>query len=447
MTTTVPRPNPLDGCFLVYEREQPGFRPYVGAVMHATGSHPSLSRLREQIAGRVDRMPSLACKVSKRGRRTVWELDPDFDPHRHVREVRTEDGLDSLDRAVDALLAEPIPADAPRWEVRLIHGYASDAYALFYRAHHAAQDGQAVLDALTALFGVGPAAPTRPAAAEAPAGRRTWSRGNPGAWAKRIPVRALAQNLGDAVHGLRPTLTWPPPHPLTGRARLLSRAVPVSWPREVARALGATPNDVCLASLAEALRMWVPEDRPARPAGGRELHVGLPVSLRRPEERRSVGNRISAVRIPLAFWAGSPVDRVIAVASATRRVKTEGMRRVLRAQLELLPEWLVYRIVRQSCAASSALDSSGLLRVSRRLAVGADPIEQVVPTLFLHGDHQFAVSFASYQGQVRVSFVIDRALDDTGDLAVLWAEAVERLWRDVVGSGADASRPGQVSHA
>jgi hypothetical protein len=160
-----------------------------------------------------------------------------------------------------------------------------------------------------------------------------------------------------------------------------------------------------------------------------------------------VGNRVSAVRIPLSYWADSPADRVIAVASATSRVRTEGMRRVLRAQLELLPEWLVYRFVRQSCAASSALDSSGLLRVPRRLAVGADPVEKVVPSLFLHGDHQFAVSFASYQGQVRVSFTVDRALDNTDDLAALWAEAVERLWRDVVTTDPDTSRQGQVSHA
>jgi hypothetical protein len=431
VTTTLPSPNPVDGCFLTFEREQPSFRPYVGAVMHATGSHPSLSQVREQIAGRVDRMPTLACKVGKQGRRTVWELDPGFDPRRHVHEIRTEDGLDSLDQAVDALLSEPIPTDAPRWGVWLIHGYSSDTYALFYRAHHSTQDGQAALDALTALFGVGPALSARQPDAEAPADRRTRAKRVPRTWSEGIPARALAQNAVDSVRGLRSTLTWSPHRPLSGRARLLSAAVPVSWPREVAEVLGATPNDVCLAALAEAVRRWVPEDWPARPAHGRELHVAMPISLRYPEERYVVGNRISAVRIPLSFWASSPVDRLIAVANATSRVRTEGMRRVLRAQLELLPEWLIYRFVRQSCAASSAVDSSGLLRVPRRLAMGADPIEKVVPTLFLHGEHLFAVSFLSYQKHVVVSFTLDSALVDVGDLADLWADAVERLWREM----------------
>ncbi|MEU0035907.1 wax ester/triacylglycerol synthase domain-containing protein [Streptomyces sp. NPDC006333] len=448
MTTTVPSPNAVDGCFLSYERDEPRFRPYVGAVLEVTGSSPGPGPVREQIAERVDRMPSLACKVTRQGRRTVWELDPGFDPRRHVHEIVVEDGLPSLGRAVDALLGEPIGTGAPRWGVWLIHGYSPDRYALFYRAHHAAQDGQAVLDALTALFGVGPAVPPRQATDDAPGGRGTGGARDRLAWVRNIPARAIAQNAADTVRGLRSTLTWAPHRPLTGRTRLLSAAVPVSWPRDVAKALGATPNDVCLAALAEAVRDWVPEEWRARPGHGRELHVGMPVSLRRPEERFAVGNRVSAVRVPLSYWAKSPAARVVAVARATRRVRTEGMRRVLRAQLECFPDWLVYRFVRQSCAASSAVDTSGLLRIPRRLAVGADPVEGVVPTLFLHGDHLFAVSFLSYQGRVRVSFTVDRALDDVGDLAALWAGAVERLWRDVTVGPADPLGPaGHASHA
>ncbi|MFF4973162.1 wax ester/triacylglycerol synthase domain-containing protein [Streptomyces sp. NPDC001083] len=430
VTTTVPRPSAVDGCFLSYERDEPGFRPYVGAILEVTGSCPGPDPVRAQIAERVARMPSLACRVGLRDGRTVWELDPGFDPRRHVHEVRVDEGPASLDRAVDALLGEPIDAGAPRWGVWLLHGHSPDRYALFYRAHHAAQDGQAVLDALTALFGVGPAVPPRTPVAEAPGGRGTGGF-NPLARVRNIPARAVARNAADTVRGLRSTLTWTPHRPLTGRTRLLSAAVPASWPRDVAGALGATPNDVCLAALAEAVREWVPAEWRARPGRGRELHVALPVSLRPPEERFAVGNRVSAVRVPLSYWAASPTDRVVAVARATRRVRTEGMRRVLRAQLECLPEWLVYRFVRQSCAASSAVDTSGLLRVPRRLALGADPVEGVVPTLFLHGDHHFAVSFLSYQGRVRVSFTVDRALDDAGDLAALWAGAVERLWREV----------------
>ncbi|MEU8946277.1 wax ester/triacylglycerol synthase domain-containing protein [Streptomyces sp. NPDC048489] len=451
VTTTVPRPSAVDGCFLSYERDEPGFRPYVGAVLEVTGSCPGPDPVRAQIADRVARMPSLACRVGRRGGRTVWELDPAFDPRRHVHEVRVDDGPASLDRAVDALLGEPIDAAAPRWGVWLLRGYSPDRYALFYRAHHAAQDGQAVLDALTALFGVGPAVPPREPVAEAPGGRGTSGFRNPLARVRNIPARAVAQNAADTVRGLRSTLTWTPHRSLTGRTRLLSAAVPASWPRDVAGALGATPNDVCLAALAEAVRDWVPAEWRARPGRGRELHVALPVSLRPPEERFAVGNRVSAVRVPLSYWAASPADRVVAVARATRRVRTEGMRRVLRAQLECLPEWLVYRFVRQSCAASSAVDTSGLLRVPRRLALGADPVEGVVPTLFLHGDHLFAVSFLSYQGRVRVSFTVDRALDDVGDLAALWAAAVERLWREVTagprGPHGPADPAGPVSPA
>ncbi|MFD1273246.1 hypothetical protein ACFQ51_20425 [Streptomyces kaempferi] len=93
MTTTVPSPNAVDGCFLSYERDEPRFRPYVGAVLEVTGSCPGPGPVREQIADRVARMPSLACKVTRQGRRTVWELDPAFDPRHHVHEIPVEDGL------------------------------------------------------------------------------------------------------------------------------------------------------------------------------------------------------------------------------------------------------------------------------------------------------------------------------------------------------------------
>ncbi|MEE1752118.1 wax ester/triacylglycerol synthase domain-containing protein [Streptomyces sp. SP18CS02] len=412
-------PNPVDGCFLTYEQEHSGVHPYIGAVLHATGTAPKLSDVREQIAGRIDRMPSLVCRVSKQGRRTVWDVDPDFDPGRHVHEILLPDGVTSPDQTVEALLCEPMAEDAPRWGVWLIHGYSGGEYVLFYRAHHAAQDGQALLDAVTTLFGAGPPVAPRRAVVTPPVRRP---------WRSRIPARAIGRNMVDLARGLRSTMTWSKGRPLTGQARIVSASVPLPWLRETARVLGATPNDICLAALAEALRTWLPEDRPAG-RGRRDLHVGMPVTLRYPEERYSVGNRVSAVRIPLSFWADSSTERVAAIARATRRIRTDGMRRVLRAQTRL-PEWLLYRFALQAANVRSGLDTSGLVRVPGRLAMGDDPIEVVVPTLFLHGEQPFAVSFLSYRGQALVSLTIDRALADADGLATLWAAAVERLWRE-----------------
>ncbi|GAB2745466.1 wax ester/triacylglycerol synthase domain-containing protein [Kitasatospora kifunensis] len=417
------RPNPVDGCFLRYEREHQGIRPYIGVVLHASGSAPNLSVVREQVADRIERMPTLSCKVTRQGRRTAWVADPGFDPHDHVHEIRIPEGGATLDTTVAALLGLPLPADAPRWGVWLIHGYSDREYVLFYRAHHAAQDGQALLDAVTALFGTGPPLSPRPAVT-ARAGRRPWRR--------RIPVRAIARTLADAAQG--PALSWSTQDTLTGGARLVSAAVPVSWLRQTGRALGASPNDVCLAALAQALRAWVPAGWITADHRGRDLQVSLAVSLREPQERFAVGNRVSAVRIPLSFWEDSPTARVAAVARATGRARGEDMRRVLRAQLSL-PESVVYRLLLQGDRMRNGLDTSGLMQLRGRLALGQDPIETAVPTLFLHGDHPFAVAFLTYAGQVVVSFTIDRAFEDVGDLAGLWAGAVERLWHEsVVGS-------------
>ncbi len=422
----IQRPNVIDGCFLRYERERQ-VRPYIGVVLHASGSAPSLRQAQEQVAGRIDRMPTLACTLTQRGRRAVWGADPAFDPYDHVHEIRISEGAAAFEEAVDKLLGHPLPEDSPRWGVWLIHGYSDHEYALFYRAHHAAQDGQALVDAVTALFGTGPSLLPRPAVT-ARAVRRPWR--------QRIPVRAVARSLADMVQ--TPSLTWSTQRALTGQARLVSAAVPVAWLRETARALAASPNDVCLAALAEALRGWLPA-RWLTSEPGRDLQVNLPVSLREPQERRAVGNRLSAVRIPLSFWEDSPTARVTAIAQATGRVRTEGMRRVLRAQLRL-PQWVVYPLVAQGAQLRYGLDTSGLLALRGKLALGADPIDRAVPALFLHGDHSFAVSFFSYDGQVVVAFTIDRAFGDIGDPAAMWTDAVRRLWRESVTEVGDPAR-------
>ncbi|MGP4052983.1 wax ester/triacylglycerol synthase domain-containing protein [Streptomyces sp. 2A115] len=437
------RPNVVDGCFLRYEREQPDFRPYFGLVMHVTGTSPNVHQVREQVASRIERMPTLAWRVTQRGRRTLWEATPAFDPHDHVHVVRIPEGA-SLDETVERLLYLPMPAQSPRWGIWLVHGYSDGEYALFYRSHHAGQDGQAMMDALTALFGTEPPV-SPPSAAGRPAAAKSW-------W-QRIPARAITRNLADEVKALRHTLRWSPQGPLSREARVQSAAVPLSWLRETGRARGASSNDICLAALGDAMRGWLPESWIAPHQRGRDLFVSLPVSLREPGERFMVGNRISAVRVPLSFWEDSPTARVAAIARATAPAKTEEMRRALRTQLRL-PEWLVYRVLQQSAHVRNGLDTSGLLRIPGRLAMGTDPIRTVVVTQFLYGDHAFGMSFVAYGDNVVASVTIDRALEDVGDLAALWAGAVERMWHEaVVNDGApgrvpesshDATRPGAM---
>ncbi|MCX4907712.1 wax ester/triacylglycerol synthase domain-containing protein [Streptomyces sp. NBC_00878] len=426
----IQRPNVVDSCFLRYEQEHPSFRPYSGLIMHAVGPAPAVHRVREQVADRVGRMPTLAWRVSKRGRRTVWEADPHFRPHDHVHEVRLAEGT-TPEEAVDDLLCLPMPEQSPRWGIWLIHGYSDREYVLFYRSHHAGQDGQAMMDTLTTLFGTRTSiAPL--AAAGAPAARQPW-------W-QRIPARAIAQNLKDQVEALRPTLSWSPQRPLTGKARVQSAAVPMAWLRETGQAMGATSNDICLAALSHAMRQWLPENWIASGRNGRDLHVCLPVSLREPEERFMVGNRLSACRIPLSFWEDSTPARVTAISRATAPARTEETRRVLRGQLRL-PEWLVYRFLRQSTQARNGLDTTGLVRLPERLAVGADPIETVVVTQFLHGEHALGVAFLAYGDEVVASVTADCALDEAGDLATLWASAVEHMWHQ---AAADSRKSMQV---
>jgi len=430
---TVQASNPVDAAFLALSRDDPGFRPHVGVLLRVRGGAPDARAVREGIAGRVERMPALACRVAVRAGRAVWEVDPGFDPCAHVREVVVEDGLASPLPAVQTLLDVPFARDSPRWGVWLIHGYACDEWALLYRAHHGAQDGQAVADAVTALFGTGPA-------------RRTRDRGDDACVdvvdAVRLWAGVAARTVADLVVGLRSSRSWSGTRPLTGDPRLWSASVPVRWTREIAAACGATPNDVCLAALADALEAWGPTR--AAPASGADADVwmSLPVGLRYPHERFTVGNRVSTTRVRLFLGRTTSVARVSAIARQTLRVRSTQARAVLRAQLDVLPSAVLKRLLRQGSDHRNGLDTSGLLSLSGGLAVGADPVVSAAPLLFLHGDHPFTVGFLAWGGRVEVGVVVDRAWADDGDLARAWAQAMERLWRAVAGDVDASHGPG-----
>jgi len=437
VVTTVQASNPVDAAFLARSRDDPGFRPHVGVLLRVRGGAPDVRAVRAWIAERVERMPALAYRVAVRRRRAVWEVDPGFEPGAHVREIVVADGLSSPVPAAEALLDVPFAPGSPRWGVWLIHGYAPDEWALLYRAHHGAQDGQAVADAVTALFGTGPARRTRDRGVDTCVGA---------ADAVRMWGRVAALTVTDLVGGLRPSRTWPGAGPLTGDPRLWSASVPARWPREIAAACGGTPNDVCLAAFADALEAWGPTR--AAPVRGADADVwmSLPVGLRYPHERFTVGNRVSTTRVRLYLGRTPSVARVAAITGQTLRVRSTRARAVLRAQLDLLPSAVVARVLRQGSDWRNGLDTSGLLSLSGGLSVGSDPVVSAAPLLFLHGNHPFTVGFLAWRGRVEVGVVVDRAWAGDGDLARAWAEAMERLWRAVVGDAVDVA-PGRDAAA
>ncbi len=95
-------------------------------------------------------------------------------------------------------------------------------------------------------------------------------------------------------------------------------------------------NDVVLCGLAGGLHRYL------KGVGvrtrGLELTALVPVSLRAAEEAAALGNRISAILVPLAVDVGDEVARLAATRAITTRLKTSGAWTKIDALLELLDE-------------------------------------------------------------------------------------------------------------
>jgi len=104
--------------------------------------------------------------------------------------------------------------------------------------------------------------------------------------------------------------------------------------RRIRGARGGSVNDVVLAILAGGLRRFLEAD--GFETRGLELTALVPVSLRSAAESARLGNRISAMLVPLAVDPVDELSRLAATRAATERLKSSGAWTGIDALLELV---------------------------------------------------------------------------------------------------------------
>ena len=130
----------------------------------------------------------------------TWSDDPTFDIAHHVRQVKVPaPGNDAeLRRVCGELLAEPLPADRPLWELAFLTGLDDGRVALVEKLHHAVADGVAAAELATVLLDLEPTVPHseplswQPAPAPAAVGRAFEDLFRLTTVALRVPVGALS---------------------------------------------------------------------------------------------------------------------------------------------------------------------------------------------------------------------------------------------------------------
>lgn len=274
-----------------------------------------------------------------------WIRDPGFDPDNHLPRVilPRPAGMNELMQLAADIWGKTLKRDRPLWDITFVSGInnipgiSKGSFALITRVHHAAVDGQASSEMMSALLDMTAEARTIEGVdswepEKLPSNLdviiRSWSRAGQKA-------KELAGFVGQVAVGAAHLQgdKWlrkiePPPRLLSAPPTVFNQAIdsPRSfWGKEfdferikaIRKAVpGVTVNDVVLAICAGGLRRYLDErgELPVKP-----LVAMAPISVR--GEADGAGNQVSAMLVSLATDIENPLDRLIHIRANTQRSK------------------------------------------------------------------------------------------------------------------------------
>lgn len=292
--------------------------------------------------------------------RPYWVNDPDFDIDYHVRHIAVPPpgGPHEVADLVSAIAARRLDRTHPLWELYVIDGLENGRRAMMTKMHHAAVDGAAGVEILTAMLDLTPEGrkvdpppepwrPERiPSTPELMARTAVALATQPQKMA-RLQVRlarAMAQSMRNPVlaEAVRrpvgalpgaPRPSDPDPVPALPRAqaprtsfnatitphrRFAYRSVSLDDAKFVKKTFGTTVNDVVMAMCGAALRRYL-DGRGELP--DESLIAMVPVSLRTGDEADKFSNRVSGVFAPIHTEVADPAERLLAVSAGMKAAK------------------------------------------------------------------------------------------------------------------------------
>ena len=325
---------------------------HVGACAIFDGPIPAYDDLVATVGERLHLVPRyrqrLATVPLEQGR-PVWVDDPQFRLPFHVRHTALpRPGSDAqLQRLAGRIFSQALDRGRPLWELWLVEGLSGGRFALLPKTHHALVDGVSGVDIASVIFDIDPdpqpvAPPPRPwvprplpSSAQLLADaliERSTVPAEAVRTAKAIVrgPRALAGRATAALAGIG-ALTWAglEPAPRSPFNVAIGPHRRFTWVdaslgefRQIKDALGATINDVVLATVAGALGAHM--RRHEIDTDGLILKALVPVSVRSPSESGKLGNRVAAMWAPLPVGVEDPVERLATIAEAMAEIKRSG---------------------------------------------------------------------------------------------------------------------------
>ena len=460
-----------DASFLHIETEAAPM--HVGGVSIFEGPPPAFEEFLAVVGAKLSLVPryrQVVRHVPLELANPVWVDDPHFNLRYHVRRTAlpAPGGDSELKALVGRVMSQNLDRAKPLWEVWLVEGLDEGRWGLLSKVHHCMVDGVASTDLMAVMFDAKRDAEPPPA--------DSWKPEPPPSDVRLFAQAAIerAVNPVAAARGFAEALQAP--RQLAGllaatgsgviRSAGLAKQLPGSslngplgphrhwaWARgrlsdvqTVRKALGGTVNDVVLASITGGFRdLLISRGEET----DRVLRTLVPVSVRRPGERGSYNNRVSAMFAELPVGVEDPVARLHSLTEQMAGLKESKQAvagEVLTSLSGFAPPMLLALGTRLASRLPQRSLNTGTTNVPGpqfELYSAGRRLLESFPYIPLFAQVRVAVAIFSYNGAL--SFGISGDYDTAPDIQVL-ADGIERGLAELVaiaeGPGAAPSSNG-----
>jgi diacylglycerol O-acyltransferase / wax synthase len=319
---------------------------HVGGTLIMEEEPPGFGELLEHVFSRLPLVPRFRQRVTETPLRITnpsWESDSRFDLRWHVRHAALPKpgSMEQLRELLGRIMSQPLDLTRPLWQLYLIEGLEGDRHAYLSKTHHALVDGVSALDVGTIMLD------PNPDGTETEIPEERWDPDEPSP--EMLFVRAATDRIREPLRSARKAATGALTMPRETAKRVVRTAegfaglaangpsaprsalnVEIGRDRRVAyvrtdlqrlkdaRSDGTTVNDVLLAIVSGALRGFLAargDEIPER------LVALVPMSIRRPDEKLELGNRITTLPVSLPLQVADPAERLGLIHAETTRLK------------------------------------------------------------------------------------------------------------------------------
>src|SRR4051794_12602049 len=395
----------------------------------------------------------------------VWVDDENFDIAYHVRRsaLPRPGSEDQLRELVGRVQSRSLDRDRPLWELYLVEGLAGSEgpgsnrarFAIITKVHHAVA-GEVGIDITSLLFDETPEpqpvlddgwSPARePSPLELLAGAVADNLRRPTQVLDTLrsevtDVKAAAGRAlgaaGGVMSAVRNSLRPAPASPLNvtvgEQRRFGMAATDLEDYRRVRKAHGGTVNDVVLATIAGALRIWL-LTRGESVTGATTLRALVPVSVGGSRTDAAPTGGLSALFVDLPIGEGSPVVRLHRVSYATKAHQESGQSisaDAIRSLSGFAPPTIHSAAARLGARMTRRLFNVVVSNVpgpQQPMYAGGAQLLECYPVVPLGQDQALTIGLTSYNGGVFYGLNVDRdAMPDVDVLAQCIPESLAEL--------------------